>query len=108
MKALSVERSICEGNTEVKELFEFVTKNARDMTASQMEQAIFAKVMQIGLASMKCYFAEKGTGDVGEELVYEDGMVATKGDALCGRDYFPSLANLRCLAPSIGRMLNQG
>ncbi len=24
--------------------------------------------MQIGLAAMKCYFAEKGTGDIGDEL----------------------------------------
>jgi hypothetical protein len=33
MKALSIERSICEGNQEVKELFEFVTKKAGEMTA---------------------------------------------------------------------------
>jgi hypothetical protein len=68
MKALSLERSICEGNHEVKELFEFVAKNAGDLNAYQMEQAMFARVMQIGLAAMKCYFAAKGTGDVGETL----------------------------------------
>lgn len=88
MKALSVERSICEGNNEVKELFEFVTKNAGEMTAYQIEQAIFAKVMQIGLTAMKCYFAEKGTGDVGDELVFDDGTVATKSKGLCERAYF--------------------
>ena len=38
MKALSVERSICEGNKEVKELFEFVTTHAGEMTAYQLEQ----------------------------------------------------------------------
>ena len=88
MKALSVERSLCEGNHEVKELFEFVTQHAGDMTAYQMEYDIFAKVMQIGFAAMKCYFATKGTGDVGATLVFDDGKVATKAKGLCGRDYF--------------------
>lgn len=88
MKALSRERSICEGNQEVKELFEFVTRHAADMTAYQMEQDIFARVMQIGLAAMKCYFAAKGPGDVGDTLLLPDGRVASKAAALCGRDYF--------------------
>ena len=88
MKALSVERSICEGEQEVKKLFEFVTGQADVMTAYQMEHDIFAKMMQIGLAAMKCYFAAKGTGDVGETLQLKDGAVASKADALCGRDYF--------------------
>ena len=88
MKALSVERSICEGDREVKDLFEFVTQHAGDMTAYQMEQNIFAKVMRIGFAAMKCYFATKGTGDVGKEFVFEDGTVATKAKGLCERAYF--------------------
>jgi hypothetical protein len=88
MKALSVERSICEGKDEVKKLFEFVTNHAAEMTSYQMEQAVFAKVMQIGFAAMKCYFAEKGTGDMGKEVTLNDGTVATKAKGLCGRDYF--------------------
>jgi len=88
MKALSVERSICEGERDVKELFEFVTTHAEEMTAYQMEEDIFARVMRIGLAAMKGYFAAKGTGDVGEQLVFPDGVVASKGEAFCGRDYF--------------------
>ena len=88
MKALSVERSICEGNKEVKELFEFVTTHAGDMTAYQMEQDIFAKVLQIGFAAMKCYFAAKGTGDVGKDVTLDDGTVATKAKGLCERAYF--------------------
>ena len=44
--------------------------------------------MQVGLAAMKSYFATKGTGDVGKDLVLPDGTVATKADALRGRDYF--------------------
>lgn len=88
MKALSIERSICEGDRNVKELFEFVTTHAGKMTAYQMEHDIFAKVMQIGLAAMKCYFAAKGTGDVGATVVFDDGTVATKAKGLCERAYF--------------------
>jgi hypothetical protein len=88
MKALSIERSMCEGERDVKELFEFVIGKAEAMTAYQMEQGIFARVLQIGLAAMKCYFAAKGTGDVGETIPLNDGTVASKADVLCGRDYF--------------------
>jgi hypothetical protein len=88
MKALSIERSMCEGERDVKELFEFVNKNAEVFTAYHMEQDIFARVMQIGLAAMKSYFAAKGTGDVGEELTLPNGTVATKTVGLRGRDYF--------------------
>ncbi len=88
MKALSGERSICEGNRNVKERVAFVTSQAEDMTAYQMEQHIFAKVMQMGFAAMKCYFAEKGTGERGQDLLLDDGTVAIKQDVLCGRAYF--------------------
>jgi hypothetical protein len=37
MKALSIERSICEGERDVKELFEFVNTNAEVFTAYHME-----------------------------------------------------------------------
>ena len=60
MKALSIERSICEGEREVKELFEFVQKNAEAFTAYQIEQDIFDRVMRLGLAAMKGYFAARG------------------------------------------------
>jgi hypothetical protein len=88
MKALSMERSICEGEHEVKELFEFITTHAGDMTAYQMEHDIFARVMQIGFAAMKCYFAAKGTGDIGQEMTLNDGTVATKAKGVCERAYF--------------------
>lgn len=87
MKALSLELSILDGEREVKELFEFVINSAKDLTAYQMEQDIFVRVMQIGLAAMKGYFTAKGTGDVGETLPLKDGRVAHKAEAVCGRDY---------------------
>lgn len=59
MKALSIERSVYEGEREVKELFEFVDQHADAFTAYQMGQDIWARVMQIGLAAMESYFATK-------------------------------------------------
>jgi hypothetical protein len=109
MKALSIERSLCEGELEVKELFEFVNEQANAFTAYQMEQEIFDRVMRIGLAAMKGYFARKGTGDVGDDLTLPDGTVATKAEALRGHDYFsvfgkfkvPRTAYQRCGHPSV-------
>ena len=75
MQAFSVEESIMEGDREVKELFEFIQNHARQLEAYDMESSIFSKLMKIGLTAMKCYFAEKGTGDRGAELQLEDGVV---------------------------------
>jgi hypothetical protein len=88
MKALSMERSIQDGELEVKELFRYVNEHAETCTAYQVEQEIFARLMQGGLAAMKSYFAVKGTGDVGETLTLPDGTTATKAADLRGRDYF--------------------
>ena len=55
--------------------FEFVKNNAEKMNSYSMEEAIFQRVMSIGRTAMKSYFAVKGTGDVGDILVLEDGRV---------------------------------
>ena len=55
-----MEGSIIEGELRVKELFEYVQDNAAQFEAYEMGKAVFARVMQIGLAATKCYFAEKG------------------------------------------------
>jgi len=95
MQAFTVEQSILEGEKEVKELFDFVRNNAVDLEAYEMEQTIFSKIMQIGLAGMKCYFAEKGTGDVGNELILEDQTVLKKESGFRGRDYFSCFGKLK-------------
>jgi hypothetical protein len=95
MEAFSVEESILEGDKGIKELFEFVRNNAVKLEAYDIEGAIFSKVMKIGLAAMKCYFAEKGTGDEGAELKLEDGMVLKRESGLRGRDYFSIFGKLK-------------
>ena len=88
MSAYSIEEMILEGQMEVKELFEFVTNNAEAMDAYSMEQGIFSRIMGIGLSAMKGYFAEKGTGDVGDVLELEDGTTLKKEKRLLWKNYF--------------------
>ncbi|SLM29819.1 hypothetical protein MTBBW1_20016 [Desulfamplus magnetovallimortis] len=39
-----------------------------NLEAYEMEKAIFARLMNIGLSAMTAYFATIGTGDKGQEL----------------------------------------
>lgn len=88
MKALSVEQSILEGENVFQELFKYVENNAQEYKAYDMEKEIFSRIMRIGYAAMKCYFAEKGTGDVGKELTLEDGTKLQKESTLRSRNYY--------------------
>ena len=47
MQPYSVEQSIIEGEMEVKELFEYVQNNAAQFEAYEMEESVFARVMQV-------------------------------------------------------------
>ena len=88
MQAFSIEQSIVKGNMQIEDLFEFVQNNALEIEAYEMEQSIFSYVMKIGLTVMQCYFAAKGTGDEGAELILEDGDVLKRERGLRGKDYF--------------------
>ena len=88
MSAYSIEEMLLEGQMEVKELFEFVKNNADAMDAYSMEQGIFSRILGIGVSAMKGYFAEKGTGDVGDALELEDGTTLKKEKRLLWKNYF--------------------
>lgn len=94
MPPYSIEQSIFEGQMEVNQLFEFVTKNAVVMDAYSMEKEIFKRVMRIALAAMKGYFAEKGTGDVGNVLELEDGTIMKSEKRLLEKNYFAVFGKL--------------
>jgi len=94
MSPYSIEQSISEGRLEVKQLFEFVTNNAENMDAYSMEQGIFSRIMGIGLSAMKGYFAEKGTGDVGNVLELEDQTTLKKEKRLLWKNYFSVFGKL--------------
>jgi len=95
MSAYSIEEMLLEGQMEVKELFEFVMNNAEAMDAYSMEQRIFSRILGIGLSAMKGYFAEKGTGDIGNVLELEDGTILKKEKRLLWKNYFSVFGKLR-------------
>lgn len=88
MKALSIEESILKVEVEFNILLDFIKNNANNLNCNEMERGIFSRLMQIGLASMRSFFAMKGTGDVGDELKLEDGLVLKKESGLRERNYF--------------------
>jgi len=88
MFAYSIEEMVLEGRMEVNELFEFIRNNAGEMDAYTMEQGIFSRIMAIGLSAMKGYFAEKGTGDIGDVLELEDGTILRKEKRFLWKNYF--------------------
>jgi len=42
----------------------------------------------MGLAAMKLYFAQRGTGDMGAAITRADGVILPREQKLRGRDYF--------------------
>jgi hypothetical protein len=89
-----MEEMVLEGQREVKELFEFVMDNADAMDAYSIEKTIFSRIMAIGLAAMKGYFAKKGTGDIGDVLQLEGGTSLKKEKRLLEKNYFSVFGKL--------------
>ena len=73
MDALDVEMSIAEGEQALQTLLKFVTESANQLEAHEAEKGIFKRLLPIGLAAMKLYFAQRGTGDVGPAIARADG-----------------------------------
>src|SRR5207253_4204969 len=88
MDALDVERSIAEGEQALQALITFARENAGKLEAHEAEKGIFKRLLPIGLAAMKRYFAQRGTGDVGAAVTRADGVLLPREQQLRGRDYF--------------------
>jgi hypothetical protein len=88
MDALDVETSIAEGEQALQALITFARETAGKLEAHDAEQGIFKLLLPIGLAAMKLYFAQCGTGDVGPAVTRVDGVLLPREPHLRGRDYF--------------------
>ena len=88
MDALDVEMSIAEGEQALQALLKFAREEAGTLEAHEAEKGIFKRLLPIGLAAMKLYFAQRGTGDVGPAVTRVDGMILPREQKLRGRDYF--------------------
>jgi hypothetical protein len=88
MDALDVEMSIAEGEQALQALLKFVNESASTLEAHEAEKSIFKRLLPIGLAAMKLYFAQRGTGDLGAAVTRTDGMLLPRERQLRARDYF--------------------
>jgi hypothetical protein len=88
MDALEVEMSIAEGEQALQALLTFVHESANTLEAHEAEKGIFKRLLPIGLAAMKLYFAQRGTGDMGPAITRADGETLPREKRLRGRDYF--------------------
>ena len=88
MDALDVETSIAEGEQALQALLQFARESAGTLEAHEAEKGIFKRLLPIGLAAMKLYFAQRGTGDVGPAITRADGVLLPREQKLRGRDYF--------------------
>jgi hypothetical protein len=86
MEALDVETSIAEGEQALQALLQFTREHAGRLEAHEAEKGIFKRLLPIGLAAMKLYFAQRGTGDVGPAVTRADGMLLPREQTLRGRD----------------------
>ncbi len=86
MEALDVEMSIAEGEQALQALLKFVHESADKLEAHDAEKGIFKRLLPIGLAAMKRYFAQRGTGDVGPAITRADGEMLPRETPLRGRD----------------------
>src|SRR5512132_1656786 len=88
MDALDVETSIAEAEQALQALLQFAREDAGTLEAHEAEKGIFKRLLPIGLAAMKLYFAQRGTGDVGPAIMRADGAILPRQTHLRGRDYF--------------------
>jgi hypothetical protein len=86
MDALEVETSIAEGEQALQALLKFAREHAGTLEAHAAEKGLFKRLLPIGLAAMKLYFAQRGTGDMGPAITRADGVLLTRETTLRGRD----------------------
>lgn len=87
MEAFSMEQSIERVDELVKEVFNFIDESAGSSNAYEMEKRIYERVMAMGQELLKGYFAKKGTGDRGADMLCEGHHLKRQSD-LRGKDYF--------------------
>jgi hypothetical protein len=106
MEALDVETSIAEGEQALQALMQFAREYAGKLEAHEAEKGIFKRLLPIGLAAMKLYCAQRGTGDVGPAITRADNVRLPREQTLRGRDYF-SLFGKFAVARSCYRTLGE-
>jgi hypothetical protein len=95
MDALDVEMSMAEGEQALQVLMQFARESAGKLEAHEAEKGLFKRLLPIGLAAMKLYFAQRGTGDMGPAVTRADGVLLPREQKLRGRGYFSIFGKLK-------------
>ena len=88
MDALDVEMSLAEGEQALQALITFARESAGKLEAHEAEKGLFKRLLPMGLAAMKRYCAQRGTGDVGPAIMRADGAMLPRQTPRRGRDDF--------------------
>ena len=88
MDALDGETSSAEGEQALQALIMFAGETAGTLEAHEAETGLFRRRLPMGLAAMKLYVAQRGTGDVGPAVRQADGVLLPREQKLRGRDDF--------------------
>ena len=86
MDALDVEMSRAEGEQARQALRQFARDHAGTLEAHAAEQGLFKRLLPMGLAAMKRYCAQRGTGDGGPAVTRADGVRLPREPTRRGRD----------------------
>jgi hypothetical protein len=86
MDALDVEMRIAEGEQALQALITCARESAGKLEAHAAEKGIFKRLLPIGLAAMKRYVAQRGTGAVGPAIMRADGAMLPRQTPRRGRD----------------------
>jgi len=99
MDALAVELSIAEGEQALQALLKFVTAGANQREAHEAEQGLCKRLLPMGLAALKLYFAQRGTGDVGPAITRADGEMLPREKQRRGRDDWSIFGTFKVARP---------
>jgi hypothetical protein len=87
LDALEVEISIAEGEPALQALLTWVRERAGQREAHDAEKGLCKRRLPLGLAAIKLYFAQRGTGEVGPGITQADGGVLPREPKRRRRDY---------------------
>lgn len=94
MEAYDTESSAGEIRSASEKIIEFIRSSAGKMEAHEAERQIFRMLLAVGLAAMRLYFAERGTGDVGSAIIEAGGRVLKRLKGLFECSYFSVFGKL--------------
>jgi len=94
MEAYNAECCAGEIRNGAEEIITFVENKAKKSEAHEIERGVFSLILAIGISAMKLYFAERGTGDVGDAIIETGGRLLTRTKGLFERAYFSIFGKL--------------